>query len=262
VRRLVLLALVVGIATVAATARADGDPASDTLIFDNVYLPYPPPADHVTAPLNAAVRAVYAKRYRVKVAVIATPTDLGAIPSLFDKPSDYAKFLGQELGLYYVGPLLIVMPSGFAIYDGGRPTPAENAVLAHLSVTGSSPEHLVASATTAVQKLLTADALKSKDVKPPYAQPLASQGRRGRAMRLRYAVFDDSGRSKVVLSVRAGKERVASFTVPMRPVVGSKQYSVTWHVPPKAPRGLRLCVQGVDPFANKSPTTCIPMRVA
>jgi hypothetical protein len=262
VRRLVLLALLVAVAVTAATARADGDPASDTLIFENVYFPYPPPSAHASAELAEAVRAVYARGFRVKVAVIATPTDLGAIPSLFGKPSDYANFLGQELGLYYVGPLLIVMPAGFGIYDGRRPTPAEDAVLAKLDVNGSSADALVQSAGTAVQRLLAAGALKSKDIKPPYAQPLGSSGKRGRPMRLRYAVFDDSGRSSVLLTVRAGKKALATFTVPMRAVLGSRQYFVTWRVPSSAPRGVRLCVRGVDPSRNKSPTTCLRVRIA
>jgi hypothetical protein len=261
VRRLVLLALFVVVGATAATARADGDPASDTLIFENVYFPYPAPSAHASAPLADAVRAVYARGFRIKVAVIATPTDLGAIPSLFNKPSDYAKFLGQELGLYYVGPLLIVMPSGFGIYDGGRPTPTEDGVLAKLDVSGSSADALVQSAATAVDKLLAVGALKSKDIKPPYAQPLDSRGKRGRPMRLRYAVFDDSGRSKVLLTVRAGKKAVANFSVPMRAVVGSRQYFVPWRPPASAPHALRLCVQGIDPSRNKSPLACLPLRL-
>src|SRR5207302_5619504 len=55
------------LALTCSTARADGDPASDTLIFQNVFLPYPPPPGAITKPLAAAVRNVYAKGYRVKV---------------------------------------------------------------------------------------------------------------------------------------------------------------------------------------------------
>jgi hypothetical protein len=121
VRRAAVLAVVL-LALSSSAAFADGDPASDTLIFENVYFPYPAPGQQPSAALSAATRSVYARGYRIKVAVIASATDLGSIPSLFDKPADYAKFLGQELGLYYIGPLLIVMPAGFGIYDGGRPS--------------------------------------------------------------------------------------------------------------------------------------------
>lgn len=33
--------------------------------------------------------------------MIASATDLGAIPSFFNKPGEYARFLGQELQFYY-----------------------------------------------------------------------------------------------------------------------------------------------------------------
>src|SRR5262249_50781056 len=74
---------------------------------------------------------------------------LGAIPSLFGKPTEYARFLGTELSMTYVGPLLIVMPEGYGIYDGGRSTAAEQAVLSKLAVDGSTKDALVASAAKA-----------------------------------------------------------------------------------------------------------------
>src|SRR5207245_1571519 len=94
--------------------------------------------------------AVYTAGYRIKVAVVATKIDLGAIPSLFGKPAEYAKFLGQELSGYYIGPLLIVMPAGYGIYDGGRSTQAEDAILAGLARSASAkPTDLVSATTTA-----------------------------------------------------------------------------------------------------------------
>jgi hypothetical protein len=110
---------------VAPAAVADGDPASDTLLVQNVFLPYPAPSATAASALSRAVTTSYAKGFRVKVAVIATEGDLGSVPSLFNRPGDYAKFLGQELRLYYIGPLLIVMPAGYGVYDGGRSTAAE-----------------------------------------------------------------------------------------------------------------------------------------
>jgi hypothetical protein len=65
-----------------------------------------------------------------------------------------------------------------------------------------------------------------------------------------------------VLSVRVGAKRVASFTVPLRPVKGTAQYSVPWVVPTNLPRaGVQLCVQGIDAAGNKSPTNCAPLRL-
>ena len=78
---------------------------------------------------SAPPTTVYARGDRVKVALIHTAEDLGAIPSLFGQPGEYAHFLGVELGLWYVGPLLVVMPAGFGVYDGGRSTAAAEQVL-------------------------------------------------------------------------------------------------------------------------------------
>ena len=111
-------------------ARADGDPASDVLLLRNVFLPYEAPSPSVAGALEQAANAVYLHGDRLKVAVIYSRDDLGAIPSLFGQPAQYAQFLGIELGLWYVGPLLVVMPNGVGIYDGGRPTAAEQQVFA------------------------------------------------------------------------------------------------------------------------------------
>ena len=136
-----VVALVVAVAVLAAlgptaAARADGDPASDILPVQNTSTPFPPPAG--AQALAASVEKVFQSGHRVKVAVIATRRDLGSIPSLFGKANAYAHFLGTELGAFYAGPLLIVMPSGFGIYDGRRSTAPEATVLAKLKVDGSS----------------------------------------------------------------------------------------------------------------------------
>ena len=95
-------------ATTAAASRADGDPASDYLLARNVYYPYRQPLRRVSAVLERAVDRIYARGDRVKVALIYSQDDLGAIQSLFGRPAEYARFLGVELGPWYVGPLLVV----------------------------------------------------------------------------------------------------------------------------------------------------------
>jgi hypothetical protein len=200
---------------VAAGAAADGDPASDVLLEQNAFFPFPAPSQSAQQALDQAVAAVYAHGYRVKVAVIASATDLGAVPSLFGKPADYAKFLGTELSFVYVGPLLIAMPAGYGMYDGGRPTIAEDAVLASLHPQGSSAEDLTKSAAAAAGDLLRAGALRSKDILPPYAEPLGGIGRRGRTMKLSYRLYDDSGKASAVLTVlRTTGRRRAHSRVP------------------------------------------------
>src|SRR5205085_3146388 len=113
-----LLAVLIGVSA-PASSLADGDPASDVLASDDVFLPYPAPAKTPSDSLRRAVASAYRHGYRLKVAVVATPNDLGAIPSLFNKPTEYAKFLGAEISFMFVGPLLILMPAGFGIFVWG-----------------------------------------------------------------------------------------------------------------------------------------------
>ena len=72
-------------------ARADGDPASDVLLGENVFYPYAPPVSPaLQKTLNAETAAAKAAGFPLKVALIAAPVDLGVIPDLFGKPQQYA----------------------------------------------------------------------------------------------------------------------------------------------------------------------------
>jgi uncharacterized protein GlcG (DUF336 family) len=248
---------------VAVPAFADGDPASDILPTDSVYFPINQPSQDAESALTSAVSAVYANGDRVKVAVIATPDDLGAIPSLMNKPDDYAKFLGQELAGFYVGPLLIVMPSGWGIYDGGRSVSAESGVLSGIGVSGSSPDNLVRSAATAVQKMEAAGALKSPDVRPPYVYAQAETIHPGKPAVLFFRVLDDSNRSAVAVTILVGGKTIASLTSPLGPTNYPNARSVTWPVPKKiAKKGVKVCMTATDAAGNKStPPSCMPLKV-
>jgi hypothetical protein len=263
VRLLVSLAGVLALVVAVPSARADGDPASDVLVTGNVFLPYPAPSKAAASALAREVAAAYSRGYRLKVAVIAGPMDLGAIPSLFGRPADYARFLGQELQFVYVGPLLIVMPAGFGIYDGGRSTQAEERVLARARVPGTSADALTTSAARVVHELVAAGALRSKDIKAPYAGAVTSSGRRGSAMKLHYVMYDDSGRSRAEVSVlaRAGHV-VARLTVPFRTVRVGESYSLAWRVPARPARApLSFCIVAFDPSGNRSRRSCASLHV-
>ena len=100
-------------------ARADGDPASDVLASQPLFLA----ADAGVVPAQQAQLAALLARARAQgfdlhVAVIASATDLGSITELWRQPRNYARFLGQELALVARGPLLVVMPDGFGTYGG------------------------------------------------------------------------------------------------------------------------------------------------
>lgn len=244
-------------------ARADGDPASDYLVAENTYFGVELPQRASLAALNAAVASVYAHGQRVRVAVVATPTDLGSLPSLFGKPAEYARFLGTELRGYYIGPLLIVMPAGFGIYDGGRSVAAEDAILARRPSPGKTRDDLARAAAAAVDSLRLARALVSKDVLAPSAAPVTSSGTVGHPMTLHYLVADDSGRSSLVLQVLVGATTLETIDVPMARVDGQKTYSARWTVPASLPPGTpRLCLTARDPSGNKSRRYCTALAIA
>jgi hypothetical protein len=105
---------------VPATALADADPASDVLLGESVFYPYSP---QVSAPveraLNAEVAAAAKHGFPIKVALIASPVDLGALPSMYGKPQQYADFLDQEISFSNRQKLLVVMPAGFGVQGVG-----------------------------------------------------------------------------------------------------------------------------------------------
>jgi hypothetical protein len=253
-RAVVTLVGLVLAAAVATTARADGDPASDVLVYRNVYLPYAAPSKAAGDALDGVVARSYAQGDRVKVAVIQAKVDLGAIPSLFDKPMPYAHFLGTELSTLFVGPLLIVMPAGYGIYDGGRTTQAEEQVLGTLPRPASNrPNDLVAAATNAVSKLLGAGALRSSDILEPYAG-LISVRRDGRRLVIRYFLTDDSGRVAAALTVRHGGSVLVTERVRLHATSFTRAESRTLALP--AGIGLRVCVAATDPAGNRSAPSC------
>jgi hypothetical protein len=260
-RLLCLVAACVLASWLPAAARADGDPASDVLPLQDVFTPYPAPNPTAVAALRASVARVFAGHRRLKVAVIAKRADLGAIPSLFGKPGEYAHFLGAELRTFYVGPLLIVMPSGFGIYDGGRSTAAEAHALGGLKPNGSNASALVGSATTAVDRLAAANALRSKDVFRPAVYPQVPFVKAGQTVSLRYSVLEDSERARDFLSVFAGRKRLASYSSPLRTALYTKPHTFKWKVPEPAPADLRFCVYAVDGSGNRGRQTCLPIKV-
>ncbi len=258
----VAVALAAGVA--ATSVRADGDPASDTLLVQNVYYPYQPTSSAAKVALERAADGVYERGERVKVALIDSADDLGAIPSLFGKPGEYAQFLGVELGLWYVGPLLVVMPAGLGVYDGGRSTAAEEQALRSVPVSAGSPDDLARTATTALRRLVAADALGSPDIRAPLVTAHPASATRGKPASLRFDVFDDSGRSKAAVRVYANGSLLASLSSPPAFKIGTRTVRVRWRVPATLrSRRLRFCVVATDPTGNRSRPACAPfLRVS
>jgi hypothetical protein len=112
-RRAALIALA-ALSLLPAAASADGDPASDVLLAQDVYYPYAPKASpQMSKALNGLLVRVRRAGYPMKVALIQTPADLGAYPNLFGDTQSYANLLAKEIAFNSRPHLLTVMPTGF-----------------------------------------------------------------------------------------------------------------------------------------------------
>ena len=154
-----LLVLLLAASVGAPAARADGDPASDYLLGQQSFVsPNARISSADIAQLNALVTAARRRGYTIRVAVIQSSYDLGAVTALDKKPRLYAHFLSQELRLIYKKRLLVVMPNGFGIADDGKPAPAEQAILDRLSPAGTLDGSALIAATVTALHALTAHA--------------------------------------------------------------------------------------------------------
>jgi hypothetical protein len=160
-RRRVDSVLLVAAAALAATALlappalADGDPASDVLLGENVFYPYKPTTSNaLMRTLNDATAAAARSHFPIKVALIGSPIDLGIIPQLFGKAQQYAAYLDVEISFEHKQPLLVVMKNGYGVE--GLP-PAATAAVAKLPLpTGGSSDDLARAADVAIGKLAAA----------------------------------------------------------------------------------------------------------
>jgi hypothetical protein len=152
---MILLAMLLLGALPPAGALADGDPASDVLLGENVFYPYSPAVSaSLQKSLNATTAAAKRAGFPIKVALIASPVDLGVIPDLFGKPQKYAAFLDQEISFRGKQPLLVVMPAGYGVQ--GLTPKATSAVGTLAKPASGQGNALAMAADTAVKKLAEA----------------------------------------------------------------------------------------------------------
>ena len=156
-RAAVLLAALLAAAAVAGSARADGDPASDYLLSQQVFFPFSVkyPREQAAGARGPRQGRERPRATRSASPLIANKSDLGAVTSLWGQPRTYAHFLGQELAFLYKGPLLIVMPAGLGFNHPKHPSTAEYAVLKKVPKPQGAAG-LIDTAEVAVQKLAAA----------------------------------------------------------------------------------------------------------
>jgi hypothetical protein len=260
-----LLALVFfSAALLAGPALADGDPASDVLYLQDVFLPYQAPSKDASGALDSAVTKANASGYRIKVAVIGSKLDLGTAGALFGKPDTYARFLGAEVQFFYQGHLLVVMPGGYGVYYAKHGVSLPVRLLGGLHNPGSSADDLARAAADAVALLAEKDTSKPRyrDVYPPQGQPLPIFGRSGKTLKLEYTVYDDSLKaSGLVEVVGQGGAVLLHHVRPFGKANGSIE-TVRW-IPPAAyaKKQVQLCVSAKDGSGNRSKRTCATLRL-
>ena len=102
----------------------------------------------------AAIRGLAATMkkagYPIKVAIVATPNDLGLVPQIFGKPQYYAGYLGREIDFNKKNQLLVVMPAG---YGTNNVPPKVAAALNGLKPPGSKVGDIASSTVDAMARL-------------------------------------------------------------------------------------------------------------
>ncbi|MBV9048585.1 MAG: hypothetical protein JOY58_09970, partial [Solirubrobacterales bacterium] len=137
----------------AASARADGDPGSDVLVYQNLFAASDAGLSvQQQVQFGNLLQAAGRAGFPVRVAVIANRDDLGAVTALWQKPRAYAHFLGIELSLAYAQRLLVVMPNGFGFNWPGHSTASAYSALGRIPIRAGA-SGLLSAAQEAVRTL-------------------------------------------------------------------------------------------------------------
>ena len=80
----------------------DGDPGSDVLVYQDLFVAGDAGLSvGQQTQLGNLLKTADRTGFPIRVAIISSPSDLGAVTALWRKPQAYAKFLGYELSLAY-----------------------------------------------------------------------------------------------------------------------------------------------------------------
>ncbi|MGH2857789.1 MAG: hypothetical protein ACRDMJ_09920 [Solirubrobacteraceae bacterium] len=132
------------------------DPASNVLISQRLFLPADTGATTAEAArLNRIITAATRAGYSIRVAIVASKSDLGPVRHLWRSPQIYARFLGRELTLTKHSTLLVASPNGFGLYQPGR-TPGQDQAQLTQAPTPRATASLTTRAAEEVQNLAAA----------------------------------------------------------------------------------------------------------
>jgi hypothetical protein len=88
----------------------------------------------------------------------------------------------------------------------------------------------------------------------------AASGRHRKALRLRYRVRDDSGKTSERLVVYRGRKPLKTFTRPLRTTDAAVAYRVSYTF--RSSGAYRYCVRATDSAGNASALRCAGVRVS
>lgn len=163
---------------VPAAARGDGDPASDVLVSQSLFMPYDTYVSSARqAQLEGLLRSAQRSGMPIRVAMIPSEYDLGSVGVLWRNPRTYARFLGIELSLTYTGRLLVAMPGGFGINWPHHSTAAAYKALGSVPI-GAGGAGLVGATELAIHRLAAAAGVRLSSAA---AAPRASSSARSSA---------------------------------------------------------------------------------
>ena len=121
------------------------------------------------------------------------------------------------------------------------------------SSTAGIPTGLNGSGTTAKAK---------SDKKAPTSTAIASTGKRGATVKLRFRIYDDLGVAKALATIKRNGKSFATEKTGFGPVAFGTTYFLGWHVPALAPKGTyRFCVVAVDRAGNHSRSSCAALKL-
>lgn len=100
-----------------------------------------------------------------------------------------------------------------------------------------------------------------RDQTPPRAKALRSSGVHGGVARLRYIVFEESGRAREELTVTRGRRVLARRRTPLGKRDATRVYFRPWRVPENVTGVLRFCVRAWDAEGNRSGRSCARLTI-
>ena len=240
-----------------SVARADGDPGSDVLVYQDLFAGSDAGLTvQQQLALGGALKAAAREGFPVRVAIIASPQDLGAVTALWRKPRAYARFLGIELSLAYKQRLLVVMPNGFGFNWPRHSNRSAYRLLAGVRIRGGRGD-LFDAASAAVNRLAAASGIKLPSTATPLNSSAPAAGAKGSGGA---AAANGSSTDNAVGIVVLALAAIALVIVVFRRVLGRpvlRPHRLAARVRLRLPSGRRAVIPGVTLVLALVPLTLL-----